>query len=81
MRIRFNKRLFWFIKDDERLDLSDPVQLDMYVQQVITHGRSDDIKALFKNIDFMHFKLAFFRLKHFLPFEVRKFWEDFLGNN
>jgi len=81
VRIPFNKRLFWFLKDDTRLDLSDPAQLDMYIQQVITHGRSEDIKALFKHIDFAHFKSAFFRLKHFLPFEVTKFWEDFLGSN
>lgn len=76
-----DKRLFWFLKDGVQFDISDPVQLDMYVQQVITHGRSNDIKMLFKNVGLADFKSAFFRLKHFLPLEVRRFWEVFLGNN
>jgi len=81
MYITPDKRLFWFLKDSIKLDLSEPSQLDMYVQQVITHGRTEDIRMLFKNIDSESFKSAFIRLKHFLPREVRKFWEDFIGDN
>ena len=81
MKITPDKRLFWFLKDDVKLDLSKPSQLDMYIQQIITHGRTEDIKMLFKNVHLRQFKLAFKKLKHFLPFEVKKFWEDFIGDN
>lgn len=81
MKITPDKKLFWFLKDDVKLDLSQPSQLDMFIQQVLTCGGAGDVKMLFKNIDLEHFKTAFARLKHFLPFEVRKFWEDAIGNN
>lgn len=81
MYITPDKRLFWFLKDNIKLDLSEPSQLDMYVQQVVTCGRREDIKTLFKNIGIESFKSAFIRLKHFLPLEVKKFWEDFIGDN
>lgn len=81
MKITINKKLFWFFKDGIKLDLSDPAQLDMYIQQVITVGGSEDIRMLFKNVDQSQFKSAFPRIKHFLPWEVRKFWEDSLGDN
>lgn len=61
------------------MDISEQSQLDMYIQQVITHGRTEDIRALFKNVTLDKFKTALNRLRHFLPFEVGKFWEDFLG--
>jgi hypothetical protein len=81
MKIAPDKKLFWFLKGGIKLDLSDPAQLDMYIQQVITAGRSEDIRMLLKNIGLSSFKSAFPRLKHFLPSEVRKFWEDALGDN
>lgn len=81
MEVAPDKKLFWFLREGIKLDLADPSQLDMYVQQVITCGRFEDIKALFKNIGLKQFKSAFERLKHFLPFEVIRFWEDFLENN
>lgn len=81
MEVIPDKRLFWFLKEDIRLDLLEPSVLDMYIQQIITHGRTEDIKALFRDIGLMRFKEAFSRLKFFLPLEVQKFWEDFLGNN
>ena len=77
MKIVPDRKLFWFLKDNVKLDLSEPAQLDMYVQQVITHGDIEDIRTLFKVIGLANFKASFSRLKHFLPFEVRKFWEDF----
>ena len=81
MKIIPDKRLFWFLRDNIKLDLSNPSDTDMYIQQVITRGRTEDIKAIFKNIDFTQFKKSFVRLRHFLPWEVRKFWEDAIGNN
>ncbi len=81
MEVIPDKRLFWFLKEDIKLDLSEPSILDMYIQQIITHGRAEDIKTLLRDIGLMRFKEAFLRLKFFLPLEVRKFWEDFFGNN
>jgi hypothetical protein len=81
MKINPDTKLFWFFKDGIELDLSKPAQLDMYIQQVITAGVSQDIRMLFKNVGLAQFKSAFLRLKHFLPWEVRRFWEDFLGDN
>jgi hypothetical protein len=81
MQITPDAKLFWFLKDGVKLELSDPAQLDMYIQQVITAGRSGDIRTLFKNIGLARFRSAFPRLKHFLPSEVRRFWEDALEDN
>lgn len=80
MEIALDKRLFWFLKEDAKLDLSKPHILDMYIQQVLTYGRAEDIRALFKKIPMKDFKQVFARLKSFLPKEVRQFWEDFIGN-
>ncbi len=38
MRVAADPRLFWFLKEGSSLDLSDPAALDLYVQQVLTHG-------------------------------------------
>jgi hypothetical protein len=81
MKIVPEKRLFWFLKDNVMLDLSNPAVMDMYIQQVITHGRAEDIRILFSKINLSQFKDAFMRLSRFLPFEVKKFWEDAIGNN
>jgi hypothetical protein len=81
MKISPDNKLFWFLKDGIKLDLSKPSQLDMYIQQVITAGVSSDIRMLFKNVGLTQFKSAFLRLKQFLPWEVRRFWEDYLGDN
>lgn len=79
MQLIPDKRLFWFLKDNIKLDLSDSSVLDMYIQQIITYGKAEDIKGIFKNISSAQFKESFLRLRTFVPFEVRKFWEDFLG--
>lgn len=80
MKIIPEKRLFWFLKDDIELDLSDESVLEMYIQQVITHGNTEDIKNIFKNIDSTQFKQVFIKLKNFLPKEVRNFWEHAIAN-
>ena len=81
MKIVAQRRLFWFLKDNIKLDLSNPSVMDMYIQQVIMYGRAEDISALFSKINLSQFKNAFMRLSRFLPFEVRRFWEDAVGNN
>lgn len=81
MKISADKKLFWYLKDGIQLDLSNPSQLDMYVQQVVTSGQSDDIRQLFKNVDLKQFQISLSRLGRFLPLEVKKFWEDFLAGH
>jgi hypothetical protein len=81
MKIIPNKDLFWFLKEDIALDCSESSVLDMYVQQVLSRGKTEDVKTLLKNIDFGDFKQAFMRIKSFLPVEVRMFWEDFIGGH
>ena len=73
MKISPDKKLFWFLKENITLDLSNPSDIDMYIQQVLTRGRTEDIKNIFKNLDFSEFKKSFVRLKRFLPRKVRKF--------
>ncbi len=80
MKIVPERRLFWFLKKGTKLDLSKPWVLDMYVQQTITRGRAEDIRNLFGIITPALFKESLSRIKAFLPFEVRKFWEDALGD-
>lgn len=80
MKITPEKRLFWYLKDDAELNLEDPSQLDMFVQQVLSHGKAEDIRKLMKVIKPEVLKKSFDRIKRYLPKEVRSFWEDGLGN-
>lgn len=75
-----NRNLFWFLKGNAKLKLNNPPELDAYVQQVLTHGKTNDVKKLLKSIKPLQFCESFQRLSRFLPLEVRKFWEDFIGN-
>ena len=81
MKIIPDKRLFWFLKEDFPLDLTDSSNMDMYVQQVLTRGRTEDVKALLKCIEIELLRESFQRVRPFLPREVKLFWEDFLGND
>ncbi|MFH1504814.1 MAG: hypothetical protein ABIH08_05475 [Candidatus Omnitrophota bacterium] len=76
-----DKRLFWFLKDNVKLDLTETSVLDMYIQQVITRGKTKDIKKLLKTVKLNRLEEAFRRLKHFIPDGVRAFWEDYLESN
>jgi len=80
MKIVPDKRLFWFLKDNIELDLDSPSVLDMYVQQILTRGSSQDIKSLSEKIGLDKFKESFERIKRFLPPEVTRFWEDYFGD-
>jgi hypothetical protein len=76
MKTVTEKRLFWFLKEGTELDLSDKTQLDMYIQQVLTRGKTSDIRKLFSIITPSVFYDSFTRIKDFLPKEVRRFWEE-----
>lgn len=76
-----DKNLFWFLKDGSKFDLSKPVELDMYVQQVITRGRTSNVKEMLNIIERRQLKSSLARLSRFVPPEVNKFWEDFFGNS
>lgn len=76
-----DKRLFWFLKEGIRLNLSEPSVLDMYVQQVISRGSAKDIRVLLKTLKLRQIKDALMRIKRFIPAEVRRFWEDFIADN
>lgn len=79
MKIFPEKRLFWFLKEGVSLDLSDPSSLELYFQQVITRGRTEDVRTLLKAIPPEQLKSTLEKLKRFLPTEIRMFWEDFVA--
>jgi len=81
MKTVIEKRLFWFLKERTELDLSDKALLDMYIQQVLTRGKTSDIKKLFSMIAPSVFYDSFTSIKNFLPKEVRKFWEEDIGDS
>lgn len=76
-----DKRLFWFLKEGTQLDLTEPSILDMYVQQVITMGSAENVRMLLKTLKLGQLQDALRRLRRFIPGEVRRFWEDFIGDN
>jgi len=76
-----DKRLFWFLKEGTNLNLSEPWVLDMFVQQTITRGRTEDIKALLKLLTIEELERVLDSIGRFVPEEVRMFWEDFIEDN
>jgi len=78
MNISPDKKLFWFLKDNVSLDLANAADLELYVQQVLTRGRMEDVKTLLAAVDFKRFRQVFLKIKRFFPLEVRTFWEDFI---
>ena len=56
----------------DRVDLSDPFQRRWYLQQVLTHGRIEDIRKL----DFDEVEAELDNL--ILPEDVRSLWQNFL---
>ncbi len=76
-----DRHLFWFIQDGKQLDLNEPSELDMYVQQVITRGGTEDVKGLLKSIDFNRLTESLKRIENFLHDGVRGFWEDYINGS
>lgn len=66
------KRYIVWSKDE--IDLNDPWQRKWYIQQVLTHGRAEDIAEL----DWNEIKQLLPELN--LPKEVRRLWEDYFNH-
>jgi len=73
--------LFWNLRPGVTFDPNNPSDLDMYIQQVLTRGSTQDVRTLIKTIDRSRLRKGFERIKNFLPVEVRSFWEATLGNH
>jgi len=77
----FHQRLFWFMKPDTHWDLNDPGMVRTYVQQILIHGRFEDVQLLLKQLTPQQFRVAFIKLKPFLPRRVSLFWEAFFASH
>ncbi len=62
----------YIVWSKDQIDLSDPFQRSWYIQQVLTHGRAEDIRAL--NLD----EIAAVLDDILLPEDVRSLWQCFL---
>lgn len=80
MKVTPDRKLFWFLREGIELDLNRKSTFDMYVQQILSFGRSEDVRALIRRIGVPKLKESFERIKSFLPNEVRKFWEVYFGD-
>jgi hypothetical protein len=65
------KRYIVWSKND--IDLTDPWQRKWYIQQVLTHGRAEDVAEL----DWEEIERLLPELN--LPKEVRSLWEDYFN--
>ncbi len=80
-KISADPKLFWNVKEGTVFDPDIPSDLDMYIQQVLTRGSSQDVRTLLKTVDRNRLTKGFERIKNFLPTEVRSFWEGTFGNH
>jgi hypothetical protein len=62
----------YIVWSTDEIDLSDPFQRRWYIQQVLTHGRAEDIRAL--DLD----EIAAVLDEILLPQDVRSLWQRFL---
>lgn len=62
----------YIVWSTDHVDLSDPFQRRWYIQQVLTHGRAEDIRTL--DLD----QIAAVLDEITLPEEVRSLWQCFL---
>lgn len=68
--MRPKRHIVW---SKNELDLNDDWQRKWYIQQVLTHGRAEDIKYLcWEEVRSLLGELN-------LPKEVRMLWEDYFG--
>jgi hypothetical protein len=61
----------YIVWSKNEIDLEDPWQRKWYIQQVLTHGRSEDVILL----DWEEISMFFREIS--LPHEVRSLWEDY----
>ena len=62
----------YIVWSTDQINLSDPFQRRWYIQQVLTHGRAEDIRTL--NLD----EIAAILDEIILPEDVRSLWQRFL---
>jgi len=62
----------YIVWSTDQIDLSDPFQHRWYIQQVLTHGRAEDIRAL--NLR----EIAAGLDEIILPEDVRSLWQRFV---
>ena len=62
----------YIVWSTDQVDLSDPFQRRWYFQQVLTHGRTEDIRTL--DLD----QIAAILDEIILPEDVRSLWQRFL---
>ena len=70
MKIKPKKYIVW---SKEEIDLSDPWQRKWYIQQVLTHGRAEDVIEL----DLEEVKRTLPELT--LPEHIRRLWNDYFA--
>jgi len=63
----------YIVWSKNEIDLEDPWQRKWYIQQVLTHGRSEDVAQL----DWE--EISMFLGEISLPQEVRDLWEDYFN--
>ena len=81
MKIAADGRLFWFLKQGTMLDLEDQSVFPMVLQQVLSHGQTDDIRWLLRSVGRSRFEQGLKKIGRFLPREVQTFWEDFFAGH
>jgi hypothetical protein len=59
METTVQKKLSWFLKEGTKLDLSNKTHVDMYIQQILSRGKSSDVKKLLKEIKPLGFSESF----------------------
>ena len=62
----------YIVWSTDHVDLSDPFQRRWYIQQVLTHGRAEDIRALKLE------EIVAVLDEIILPEDVRSLWQRFL---
>jgi hypothetical protein len=62
----------YIVWSTDRIDLSDPFQRRWYIQQVLTHGRAEDLRSL--DLDEVSALLG----DLVLPEDIRSLWQRFL---
>lgn len=69
MKIKAKRYILW--STDKEIDLNNPIQRKWYIEEVLSHGRAEDIAEL----DWDEIKKLLPELN--LPKRVRRLWEDF----
>lgn len=72
MKIKPKRYIIW--STNKEIDLDDPYQRKIYIEEVLSHGRTEDISEL----DWEEIKELLPQLN--LPERIRKFWEDYFEN-